>query len=48
MAVIKAQSINHAIDLANGTRFGLGAAVFGNNKAECRLVSENLKCGMVR
>ncbi|TIB81600.1 putative meiotic recombination-related protein [Wallemia mellicola] len=47
MTVIKAQSTNHAIDLANGTRFGLGAAVFGNNKAECRLVSENLKCGMV-
>ncbi|EIM21053.1 putative meiotic recombination-related protein [Wallemia mellicola CBS 633.66] len=37
MTVIKAQSTNHAIDLANGTRFGLGAAVFGNNKAECRL-----------
>ena len=48
MTVIKSKSTDDSISLANSTRFGLGAAVFGNDKNECRYVSENLKCGMVR
>ncbi|WFD33437.1 Meiotic Sister-Chromatid recombination aldehyde dehydrogenase [Malassezia cuniculi] len=36
-----------AIAIANSTRFGLGASVFGPRRDRCRAVSRALKCGMV-
>ena len=48
MTVIKANSTDLAINIANNSRFGLGSAVFGNDKAECAVVAKHLRCGMVR
>ncbi|EPQ60441.1 ALDH-like protein [Gloeophyllum trabeum ATCC 11539] len=36
-----------AIEIANGTRYGLGASVFGPNQEECINVAKHLECGMV-
>ncbi|KAK4704146.1 hypothetical protein P7C70_g2068, partial [Phenoliferia sp. Uapishka_3] len=47
MLVMKAYNTAHAIRIANGTRYGLGASVFGRDQKECRLVVDSLKCGMV-
>ena len=47
MCVMKAQDLDDAVRLANGTRYGLGASVFGRDKAQCREVVDRLKCGMV-
>ncbi|KAM5536033.1 hypothetical protein V8D89_010291 [Ganoderma adspersum] len=45
--VIKYQSVEQAIEIANGTRYGLGASVFGPVKDECLKVAKRLQCGMV-
>ncbi|KAK5943866.1 Meiotic Sister-Chromatid recombination aldehyde dehydrogenase [Knufia obscura] len=50
-AVMRADSVNHAIELANSTSYGLGASVFGaptaaNQKTLKRLARE-IKSGMV-
>ncbi|KAK4053594.1 Meiotic Sister-Chromatid recombination aldehyde dehydrogenase [Microbotryomycetes sp. JL221] len=47
MAVFKYHSIDEAIDIANGTRYGLGASVFGKDKRQCDYVVDRLQCGMV-
>ena len=39
--------IEDAIELANGTRYGLGASVFGPDQEECFQVAKRLECGMV-
>lgn len=39
--------VKDAIRLANGTRYGLGASVFGRDKKQCDQVVEGLECGMV-
>lgn len=41
------QAVEEAIEIANGTSYGLAAAVFGKNKARCRHVASRLECGMV-
>lgn len=41
------EMLEEAVELANGTRFGLGASVFGRDKKQCRWVMERLDCGMV-
>ena len=45
--VMRAASADEAIRIANATRFGLGANVFGRDKAECQRVARELRCGMV-
>ncbi|KZO93977.1 Aldedh-domain-containing protein [Calocera viscosa TUFC12733] len=36
-----------AVRLANGSKYGLGASVFGNDRRECEKVVRALRCGMV-
>lgn len=40
-------TVEEAIDIANGTRYGLGASVFGPEQDECLKVAKRLECGMV-
>jgi len=47
MTVMRYETLDEAIALANGTRYGLGAAVFGRSQKECRYVMDGLECGMV-
>ncbi|CAD6579548.1 MAG: Meiotic Sister-Chromatid recombination aldehyde dehydrogenase [Cyphobasidiales sp. Tagirdzhanova-0007] len=46
MLVMRAESTDECIKLANGTRYALGSAVFGRNRADCRYVAGRLACGM--
>lgn len=39
--------IEEAVDIANGTRYGLSASVFGPNQSQCVEVAKQLECGMV-
>ncbi|KIK63576.1 hypothetical protein GYMLUDRAFT_221740 [Collybiopsis luxurians FD-317 M1] len=41
------ETVEEAIELANGTRYGLGASVFGPDQKLCLEVAEELECGMV-
>ncbi|KAI0639926.1 meiotic sister-chromatid recombination aldehyde dehydrogenase [Trametes polyzona] len=45
--IIKYETIDQAIEIANGTRYGLGASVFGPVKDDCIKVAQRLQCGMV-
>lgn len=47
MTVLKYDSLDEAVSIANGTRYGLGASVFGKNKPHCRYVVDNIQSGMV-
>jgi acyl-CoA reductase-like NAD-dependent aldehyde dehydrogenase len=47
MTVLKFDTKDEAIAIANGTRYGLGASVFGRSKVDCRYVVERLEAGMV-
>ncbi|KAH9982949.1 Aldedh-domain-containing protein [Lactifluus volemus] len=40
-------TIEEAIEIANDTRYALGASVFGPDKYECLEVARHLECGMV-
>ena len=40
-------TVDEAIEIANGTRFALGASVFGPDQDECLEVAKQLECGMV-
>lgn len=41
------ETIDEAIAIANGTKFGLGASVFGPDQYLCMDVAKRLQCGMV-
>jgi acyl-CoA reductase-like NAD-dependent aldehyde dehydrogenase len=41
------RTIQEAVDLANGTRYGLGASVFGPDQSLAVKVARRLECGMV-
>jgi acyl-CoA reductase-like NAD-dependent aldehyde dehydrogenase len=41
------ETIDEAIEIANGTDYGLGASVFGPDQEECVKVAKELECGMV-
>jgi acyl-CoA reductase-like NAD-dependent aldehyde dehydrogenase len=45
--VMKAESVDEAINIANGTDYALGASVFGSNSATLEKVTRELKAGMV-
>ena len=47
MTVLMYDTLDEAVALANGTRYGLGASVFGRSKRDCRYVMDRLECGMV-
>jgi hypothetical protein len=40
-------TIDEAIEIANDSRYALGASVFGPDKYECLDVAKKLECGMV-
>ena len=44
---MKYETVEQAIEIANGTRYGLGASVFGPVKDDCLKVAKRLPCGMV-
>lgn len=41
------ETIDEAIEIANGTRYGLGASVFGPDQRQALEVAKKLECGMV-
>jgi acyl-CoA reductase-like NAD-dependent aldehyde dehydrogenase len=45
--VMQAKSVDEAIDIANGTSYGLGSSVFGSRSTDLDRVTRNLKAGMV-
>ncbi len=45
--VMPYDSIEDAIEIANDSRYALGASVFGPDKYECLDVAKQLHCGMV-
>ncbi|KIM25862.1 hypothetical protein M408DRAFT_17106 [Serendipita vermifera MAFF 305830] len=47
VTVMPYQTVEDAISIANGTRYGLGASVFGPTQHECISVARSLECGMV-
>ncbi|ORY51776.1 putative meiotic recombination-related protein [Leucosporidium creatinivorum] len=47
MTVLKYDTLEEAVSIANGTRYGLGASVFGKNKQHCQYIVDNIQSGMV-
>ncbi|KAF7322608.1 Aldedh domain-containing protein [Mycena chlorophos] len=45
--LIPYDTVEEAIEIANGTRYGLGASVFGPSQDQCLEVAKRLECGMV-
>jgi len=45
--LLKYDTIDEAIEIHNGTRYGLGASVFGPDQRLCTRVAAQLECGMV-
>ena len=46
-ALFRADDLDHALQIANGTRFGLGASVFTGDPAEAHRCAAELEVGMV-
>ncbi|MFI7675890.1 NAD-dependent succinate-semialdehyde dehydrogenase [Actinophytocola sp. NPDC049390] len=47
VVVFRARDVDHAIELANDSPFGLGASVWGTDPARLRHVAERIEAGMV-
>jgi len=47
VCIIPYESVDEAIAIANETRYGLGASVWGPRQHECVRVARMLECGMV-
>ena len=45
--IIPYSEIDEAVEIANGTKYGLGASVFGPDQSMCIDVAKRLECGMV-
>jgi acyl-CoA reductase-like NAD-dependent aldehyde dehydrogenase len=45
--VMKAESVDNAIDIANSTSYSLGASVFGSSNKDLERVTQAVKAGMV-
>ena len=45
--IMKYRTLEEAVDIANGTRYGLGASVFGPDQEQCMKIARKLQCGMV-
>lgn len=45
--LFKFNTLEEAIAIANGTRYGLGASVFGPDQEKCVNFARHLECGMV-
>lgn len=45
--IMKYDTVDQAVEIANGTRYGLGASVFGPVRDDCIKVAKRLQCGMV-
>lgn len=45
--IIKAKNIDHAIEMANDTEYGLSSAVVTNNLAHAKRLSEEIEAGML-
>ena len=41
------ETVEEAVEIANGTRYGLGASVFGPEQEDCLKVAHRVHCGMV-
>ena len=46
-AITPYANLDQAVAIANGTRYGLGASVFGPDQEECLKLANRLECGMV-
>lgn len=47
MLVLSYETREEAVELANITRYALGASVFGSNEKECNWIGKRIKAGMV-
>lgn len=47
MLVMPYDTVPEAIEIANSTRYGLGASVWGPDETLCAHVARELECGMV-
>ncbi|CAH6719825.1 putative aldehyde dehydrogenase-like protein [[Candida] jaroonii] len=47
LTMIKAEDVEHAIELSNATEYGLGNSVFGRNFNECNEIANRLDSGNV-
>lgn len=45
--LMKADNVDHAIEIANDTMYSLGSSVFGRNRADLAKVAREIKAGMV-
>ncbi|THH26972.1 hypothetical protein EUX98_g7220 [Antrodiella citrinella] len=45
--VMQYETEEEAVEIANGTRYGLGASVFGPDQERCERLAKKLRCGMV-
>lgn len=45
--LMRAESVQHAVEIANGTMYSLGGSVFGGNTKDLEYVTKHMKCGMM-